>query len=265
MTDRILIDFDKHVAYLRLNRPDKLNAIDLPMLEALNALPERLAALEDLRAVVVTGAGRSFCAGLDFASFAAAPELLQRAFEPVPGTPCNFVQHAALCWRRVDAPVIAAIEGHCFGGGLQIALGADLRIAAPSASLSVMEIRWGIIPDMGITRTLKTLVPIDVAKELTFTGRAVEGTEAHRLGLVTRISDDPVTVSLDLAARIARQSPDAIVAAKKLFDESWDMGFEDGLALEAKLQLGLLGRPNQMEAVQAGLAQREAKFNKAGS
>jgi enoyl-CoA hydratase/carnithine racemase len=157
-------------------------------------------------------------------------------------------------------PVVAAIHGTCFGGGLQIALGADIRICAPDARLSVMEIRWGLVPDMAITRTLPRLVGVDVAKELTYTGRVVSGEEADRLGLVTRVDADPLTAARALAEDIAGRSPDAVRRAKRLLDGSWTAAAEESLALEARLQSELIGSPNQLEAVRAGMAREPANF-----
>jgi enoyl-CoA hydratase/carnithine racemase len=160
----------------------------------------------------------------------------------------------------VPAPVIAAIHGNCFGGGLQIALGADIRLAAPDARLSVMESKWGLVPDMGITSTLPRLVRIDVAKELTYTGRLLTGTEAAALGLVTRVTEDPLAAAKELAGQIAGRSPDAVRAAKRLYDTSWHAPVEEGLALETELQVGLIGSPTQIEAVRAGMAKEPANF-----
>jgi enoyl-CoA hydratase/carnithine racemase len=174
--------------------------------------------------------------------------------------PPTWFQRAAYDWTRVPVPVIAAIHGNCLGGGLQIALGADIRIAAPDARLSVMEVKWGLIPDMAITRALPRLVGIDVAKELTYTGRVFSGEEALGLGLVTRVSEDPLASAKALAAEIAQRSPDAIRAAKRLFDEAWTGPAEVTLALEAELQRGLIGSPNQLAAVMAGMAKEPAHF-----
>jgi enoyl-CoA hydratase/carnithine racemase len=172
----------------------------------------------------------------------------------------NWFQRAAYDWVRVPVPVIAAIHGTCFGGGLQIALGADIRIAAPDARLSVMEVKWGLIPDMSITRTLPRLVAIDVAKELTYTGRVFNGTEAAGLGVVTRADDDPLGAAQALAAEIASKSPDATRGAKRLYDESWTGSVEQTLALEAAIQRQLIGSPNQMAAVAAGMTKEPAEF-----
>ena len=161
----------------------------------------------------------------------------------------------------MPAPVIAAIHGNCFGGGLQIALGADIRIAAPDAKLSIMEVKWGLVPDMAITQTLPRLVPIDVAKELTFSGRIVSGSEADALGLVTRTSDDPLASALTLAGEIAQKSPDAVRAAKRLFDETWvDDDAAAALKLESQLQTALIGKPNQLAAVMAGMSGEQPVF-----
>ena len=192
---------------------------------------------------------------------------LARAIEGLDGLvnrlqedPPNWFQRTAYDWIRVPVPVIAAIHGACFGGGLQIALAADIRICAPDARLSVMEIRWGLIPDMSITRTLPRLVGIDVAKELTYTGRMLSGSEAHALGLVTSVADDPLAAARSLAAEVAGRSPDAIRAAKRLYDEAWTGAPEETLALEASAQRRLIGSQNQIAAVTAGMTKQPAEF-----
>jgi enoyl-CoA hydratase/carnithine racemase len=208
------------VADVRLNRAEKLNALDQPMFEALVAAGIALKTDCALRAVVLSGEGRAFCAGLDFMSFMgmaaspAGPSLMNR----VPESPANLAQRAAWVWTEVPVPVIAAVHGVAFGGGLQIALGADIRIVAPDAQFSVMEVKWGLIPDMSGTQTLRRLVRLDVAKELTFTGRIVSAHEAATLGLVTRVTEEPRSAALALAHEIATKSPDAIRSAKQLLD-----------------------------------------------
>jgi enoyl-CoA hydratase/carnithine racemase len=263
MSDRLLIDLIDHVAHVRLNRPEKLNALDYEMFQALNEAPARIRAMDDVRAVVVSGEGTSFCSGLDVQSMMRSPEFFQKAFEKIEGGAANFAQHAALGIGALPVPVIAAIHGHCFGGGLQIALGADFRLMSEHADMSVMEIRWGIIPDMGITAALRDIVPRDQIKELAMTGRVLLAKEAHQMGLVTRLCADPVTEALALARDIAGQSPDAIRAIKRLFDTGWQGSVDEGLALEARLQQTLLGRPAQMEAVQAAFEKREPEFGPA--
>jgi enoyl-CoA hydratase/carnithine racemase len=258
MTDRVKIDVYDGVADVRLSRPEKLNALDPPMFAALIDAGVRLAGDASVRAVVLHGEGRGFCAGLDFKSFLgeSGESLLTRD----PASPANRAQRAAWVWQELPVPVIAAIHGVAFGGGLQIALGADIRYATPSAELSIMEIRWGLIPDMSGTQTLRRLVRLDVAKELAFTGRVVSGTEAAELGLVTRVFDAPREAAFAAAHEIAKKSPHAIRATKKLLNAAGVVSVEDGLGLEEELQRSLLGSPNQMEAVLANFEKREPKF-----
>jgi enoyl-CoA hydratase/carnithine racemase len=243
------------VATVTMVRADKHNALDQSMFEGLMNAAGRLAGDASVRAVVLHGEGKSFCSGLDIASFMSGQGgtgvLLERDGDRL----ANFAQRVTYDWSLVPAPVIAAIHGNCFGGGLQIALGADIRIAAPDAKLSIMEIKWGLVPDMAITQTLPRLVPIDVAKELTFSGRIVSGSEALALGLVTRNSDDPLASALTLAEEIAQKSPDAVRAAKRLYDETWvSDDAAASLKLESDLQVGLIGKPNQLAAVVAGMS-----------
>jgi enoyl-CoA hydratase/carnithine racemase len=259
--ERVRIEIEDHVAVVTLTRPDKHNALDLPMFEGILAATERLAAAPGVRAAVLHGEGPSFCSGLDVAAVMAAGGGIQGLTDPLRGPVPNYFQRAAHDWLTLPMPVIAAVHGTCFGGGLQIALGADIRICTPDARLSVMEIKWGLIPDMSITRSLPRLVGIDVAKELTYTGRVLDGREAHALGLVTRLDDDPLAAAQALAVQIAERSPDAVRRAKRLYDESWAAPAQDSLALEAQLQSELVGSPNQLEAVRAGLAKEPANFS----
>jgi enoyl-CoA hydratase/carnithine racemase len=260
--ERIRIDVADHVATATMVRSDKHNALDRAMFDALHGAIDRLAAEPGVRCVVLRGEGPSFCSGLDIASFMAEGEsggvdtLLARS----DGGSANYVQRVSTGWGEVPAPVIAAIHGYCFGGGLQIALGADIRIAAPDATLSVMESRWGLIPDMGITRALPRLVGIDVAKELTFTARRFSGEDAARLGVVTRTAEDPATAAAELAAEIAGRSPEAVRGAKRLYDEAWVADASASLELEEGIQRTLLGSPNQIAAVMAGATKQPAEF-----
>jgi enoyl-CoA hydratase/carnithine racemase len=260
MTERVHIEIDDHVAVVTLTRPDKHNALDVAMFEQIVGAAERLQAEPGVRAVVLHGDGPSFCSGLDVVAIMQAGGGVQGLTDRVHGEVPNWFQRAARDWTTLPMPVIAAVHGTCFGGGLQIALGADIRIAAPDARLSVMEVKWGLVPDMAITRALPRLVGIDVAKELTFTGRVFDGTEAAGLGVVTRCSDDPLAAAGALAAEIAGRSPDAVRGAKRLFEEAWTGAASDTLALEAELQLGLIGSPNQMAAVTAGFTKEPAEF-----
>ncbi len=254
-------DADRQVAHVQLNRPEKRNGVDLAMFEGMIAAGEALIPRKDVRAVVLSGNGPSFCAGLDFASFmASGPESMQRLLDRPDGRVDNMAQRFAWVWTEVPAPVIAAINGHAYGAGIQLALAADIRFAAPDAKLSVMEIKWGMIPDMSISRTLARLVRPDIAKELTFTGRVVSGREAKELGLVTHVADDPVAAALELAGEIASKSPTAIRNAKRLYNSTQGLDDRAALALETKLLLELLGSANQLEAVQANFMKRPPKF-----
>jgi enoyl-CoA hydratase/carnithine racemase len=236
-------------------RSDKHNALDQAMFEGLVDAAAQVADDASVRAVVLHGEGKSFCSGLDIASFMSGQGGTGVLLTRDQGRLANFAQRVSYDWSLVPAPVIAAIHGNCFGGGLQIALGADIRIATTDAKLSVMEIKWGLVPDMGITQTLPRLVPIDVAKELTFTGRIVSGSEGLGLGLVTRTADDPLAEALALAEEIAQKSPNAVRAAKRLYDQTWVSDDAAGsLVLESDLQTGLIGKPNQIAAVVAGMS-----------
>jgi enoyl-CoA hydratase/carnithine racemase len=257
---RVLVAIEDHVAVVSLNRPDKHNALDIPMFDGILSAIERVGGEPGVRAIVLHGNGPSFCSGLDVAGvMASSPKgdaITGRLADPSP----NYFQRVAYDWIRLPVPVIAAMHGNCLGGGLQIALGADIRIAAPDARLSVMEVKWGLIPDMSITRTLPRLVGIDVAKELTYTARVFDGQEADRLGVVTHLSENPLVAARELAGEIAARSPDAIRHAKRLFEESWTGSPDHTLALEAELQSTLIGSANQIAAVTAGFTKQAAEF-----
>jgi enoyl-CoA hydratase/carnithine racemase len=257
---RVAIEVSDHVATVTLTRPEKHNALDVAMFEAIAGAAERVAGEPGVRVVVVHGECPSFCSGLDVAGVMANQPGSDDLMAPLRGPFPNWFQRPAYNWIEVPVPVIAAIHGHCLGGGLQIALGADIRFAAPDAKLSVLEVKWGLIPDMAITRTLPRLVGIDVAKELAFTGRMLSGVEAAELGLVTHVVDDPLAAARALATEIAGRSPDAVRGMKRLFNDAWTGPAEETLRLEADIQLGLLGTPNQLESVRAGLAKEVAQF-----
>ena len=259
--DRVLVSRDGAVAHVTLNRPDKRNGLDLPMFEGLIAAGERLAADSSVRAVVLSGAGKAFCAGLDWKAFMGDPSSGQKLLHRPDGKPANLAQQVAWVWQEVPVPVICAIQGQALGGGLQIAMGADIRYVDPDAQLSVMEIRWGLIPDMGLTQTLARTVPTDVLKELTWSGRIVGAEEAVRLGLATRIEEDPLAAAKETAAAIAGRSPHAIRASKRLLRDAPGLGPKESFLLETELQLPLLGSPNQMEAVQANFQKRDPEFS----
>ena len=261
MSDRVTISRAGSVAVVTLNRPDKHNAVDLQMFAALTAAGANLARDSSVRAIVLEGAGPSFCAGVDTSIFQEQGGALDsKQMAPGDTTPANFFQRAAYVWREVPVPVICALHGAAFGAGLQIALGADLRYATPDCRLSIMEIKWGIIPDMAISKTLPGIVAMDRVKELAMTGRIVTGNEAFALGLVTAIHDDPATAARATAELIANRSPDAIRAIKKLLDEATHMTTADALRFEAQLQMALLGGANQREAVLANIEKRTPDF-----
>ena len=260
MSERVQVTIDNAVATVRLSRPDKLNALDAAMFEGVIRAGEQILADKSVRAVVLHGEGRAFSAGLDFASFMGKPDLMQKLLARCEKSPANVAQRIAWIWQEVHVPVIAAVHGVAFGGGLQIALGADIRYVAPDAQLSVLEIKWGLIPDMSISQTLTRLVALDVAKELTFTGRIVSGSEAVELGLATKVSADPLEDALETAKLIATKSPHAMRAGKALLNDAPSMSRADALKLETALQVSLLGSPNQMEAVQANMMKRTPDF-----
>lgn len=250
------------IAHVRLNRPEKLNALTLATLEQLIDTARQLRRDRTLRAVVISGEGASFCAGLDFASVLGQPRRIVTSFLPRPWRGTNTFQEACWAWRRLPVPVIAAVHGHCYGGGLQIALAADFRIATPDSEWSVLEGRWGLIPDMSGIRTLKELVGIDVAKRLTMTARMLSGKEAHDLGLVTELAAAPQDAALDLARELAARSPDALAAAKRLFDGTWTSSVRHTFARERAEQLFLLFAANTRAARKAAFAKAPPSFGR---
>ena len=262
MSDRVTINIANHIAEVTLNRPDKHNAIDSDMFEAIISVGENLVKDNSLRAVILNGAGNSFCAGIDITSFGGKGinEASENRMQPRKGSIANFYQSAAYVWREIPVPVIAALHGAVFGGGFQIALGADIRYARDDTQFSIMEIKWGIIPDMSITNTIPYLTPIDKALELSITGRVFDASEAIVLELVTALKKDPLESSRALAKTIAEKSPDAIRAIKKLFYSSWNDSEKESLRREAELQIQVMSQPNQMEAVASAIENRSARF-----
>lgn len=274
MSNRISLSIDDGIADVRLDRPDKVNALDSAMFQALVDAGEQLKGDRSVRVVVLSGEGRGFCAGLDLSSFRAiasdgsgsadadaAPEARSLgAIGETGGRITHLGQQACWVWQELEVPVIAAIHGPALGGGLQVALGADLRIVAPDATLSVLESRWGLIPDMTGTATLPKLVGLDVAKELTFTGRMVSGEEAVRIGLATRLADDPRQAALELAAELAGRSPDALREGKRLLNLSGTRPIAEQFADERATMASLIGSPNQVEATMAYFDKRQPRF-----
>lgn len=273
MTDRVQITVTNGVADVQMTRADKMNALDTAMFRALAQAGETVAADPSVRAVVLSGQGRAFCSGLDFSAFQAmagggsndsggpSDGGAGAITETAAGKITHLGQQVAHVWQEVPVPVIAAVHGVALGGGCQIALGADLRICTPDARFSILEIKWGLIPDMTGTAMLPKLVGLDVAKELTFTGRMVGGTEAVQLGLATRVADEPYAAAMELATEIAGKSPDAMKAAKRLLNQSGTVSLAEQFASE-RAEIGrLIGSPNQVEAVMAGFEKRDPNFS----
>jgi enoyl-CoA hydratase/carnithine racemase len=267
MNDRVTVDIADGVADVRLVRVDKMNALDDAMFSALIETGERLKGEAGVRAVVLSGEGRAFCAGLDMGSFAAmASGERNRDTTAALLTPkrteggSNRAQHACMVWREIPVPVIAAVHGVAFGGGFQLALGADLRFVAADVKLAVLEIKWGLIPDMAGMVLMRGLVRDDVARELTYTGRIFGGEEAVAMGLATRVCADPRADALALAAEIASKNPHAIRAGKRLLNLMGEGDQHAILIAESKEQGALIGSTNQVEAVMANLEKRVPRF-----
>ncbi|BBO13974.1 crotonase/enoyl-CoA hydratase family protein [Bradyrhizobium sp. TM102] len=267
MEERVSISISEGVADVRLVRADKMNALDQAMFEALVAATDRLSKDKSVRVVVLSGEGRAFCAGLDMGRFAAMKE---KGGNGIPGGEnrdltkrthgqANFPQQAVWGWRQLPVPVIAAVHGVAFGGGFQLSLGADMRFLSADARMSIMEIKWGLVPDMAGTPILASLVRDDILRDLTYTGRIFSAQEAMTYGLATRICDDPRAAALETAREIAGKSPDAIRAAKRLLN---NLSVDPGPALlaESVEQQKLIGTANQTEAVRSNLEKRAAKY-----
>lgn len=270
MQDRVSISISDGIADVRLVRADKMNALDAAMFEALVAATDRLSKEKAVRVVVLSGEGRAFCAGLDMGRFAA----MKDGGNGVPGGAnrdltirthgkANAAQQAVWGWRQLQVPVIAAVHGVAFGGGFQLALGADMRFLSTDARMSIMEIKWGLVPDMAGTPILASLVRDDILRELTYTGRIFSAQEAQAYGLATRVCDDPRAAALEVAREIAGKSPDAIRAAKRMLN---NLSVDPAAALlaESVEQQKLLGSPNQTESVRANLEKRAPRFADVG-
>ncbi len=263
MSELVKISIENHMADVRFNRPEKYNALSFAMIDAMANAINRLAGEPGVRVVVISGEGKSFCAGLDIENFAALqsgenkfPDLTDRYQNRI----SNIYQHIGYGWKELPVPVIAAIHGVALGGGFQIAMGADIRFSTPDAKFSLMEMKWGLIPDMSITQTIRDVVSIDVAKELIFTGKVIKGEEAARLNLVTHVCEKPYEDAMTLAREIASKNPDAVRAAKKLINEVWHGDSGRGLLMESELMMTLMGSPNQLAAVTAAFTKRPPEF-----
>ncbi len=263
MTDLVKTAHDGAITTLTLNRPEKMNALDIDLMHALVATGEALMDRKGLRAVVLRGEGGVFCAGLDIsamgkiAAFAAKEGGIMRRSHGI----SNLFQRVSTLWADMPVPVIAAIDGYAFGGGLQIALGVDIRVAAPGAKLSVMEAKWGLVPDMGGMVAMRRLLRADIMARLTYTGEIFDAQAALSWGLVTELAEDPLARASELAHEIATRSPDAVRAAKGLLHEATYLDDADLLLAEARAQESLIGKPNQMEAVMASFEKRTPSFD----
>ena len=259
---RVTITYENHIAHVRLTRADKMNAVDQGMIDAIIAAGNEVAA-SDARVAVISGEGKAFCAGIDISAMGAlaggdpADKMMLRTHGD--GT-TNQWQEVSMVWTRVGVPVIAALHGKVYGAGMQLALGADIRIAAPDAELAVMEMKWGIVPDMGGMVLLPKLVRGDVLRLMTYTAQPIDATQAERWGLVTQLADDPLAAAMELAATIAGKSPSAIKAAKRLTAFAEINGADEVLLEESREQAELLGRPHQMEVIAAEFGKRPAVF-----
>ncbi|GDX34019.1 enoyl-CoA hydratase [Actinomycetes bacterium] len=269
--DRVKVSIQNGIADVRLDRADKRNALDPAMFDAIARAGKELVSNKDVRVVVLSGNGTSFCAGLDFGSFQAMadsggtgkskPEAeKENAGLMAPDAITHLAQQICWVWQEVPVPVVASLQGHALGGGLQLALGADIRVAHPDTQLSMREVHWGLIPDMTGTLMLSRLVRDDVAKDLVFSARVISGTQAHELGVVTRVSETPLEVAMQIASEIAERSPDAVRGAKALINRLSNAGAAEHFAEERRIIYSLIGKPNQVEAVMSNFEKRSASF-----
>ena len=258
---RVTTTIQNHIAHVELTRSDKMNAVDPAMLAAIIEAGEALRGNTDVRAVVLSGQGDAFCAGLDVASFAAlAGGDPMDIMIPRTHGPSNDYQHASMIWQQLDVPVIAVLQGVCFGAGLQIVSGADIRIAAPNTRMSILEMKWGLVPDMGGMVLWPALMRADVLRRLTYTGEEFTGEAAEGYGLVTEVNDTPLERALELAKLIASKSPSAVRAGKALVTYALENASEAVLLEESRAQASLIGKPDQMEAVMANVQKRPPNF-----
>ncbi|KPU83910.1 enoyl-CoA hydratase [Marinosulfonomonas sp. PRT-SC04] len=262
MSNRVRIDVSGNIATVTLTRPEKRNALDLDMINAIVSAGEGLATRRDIRAVVLCGDGAAFSAGLDTSTFQLLIGEVAKAGGVMTRTHglSNLFQRTAMVWADLPMPVIAAVHGYAFGGAFQIMLGADIRIAAPDTKFSIMEGKWGLVPDMGGMVLMHHLARGDVIRRLTYTAEVFAAKDAQNWGFITEISDDPLARATALANEIAARSPDAVHEAKALITATQDMDVVDALLLESKAQERLIGSPNQIEALMAGFEKRSANF-----
>jgi enoyl-CoA hydratase/carnithine racemase len=268
VTETLQISIENHIAHVQLNRPDSHNAIDGPIMKGLREFASKMMNPGEVRVIVLSGIGKSFCAGLDMSSFAemnsgelsAESEDVVQAMADISPGGANQAQQVGWMWQEIPVPVIAAVQGAALGGGLNLALGADIRIVHPAAKLGFVEITWGLLPDMSASQSLRRLVALDRMKELVLTGRRFSGEDALRYGLATEVSETPLDDALAMAATIAGRNPDAVRAGKETLNNSALVDVATGLAQEAEITRALLGSPNQLEAISAHFERRPPVF-----
>lgn len=264
MSERVTTEIRDNIAHVTMTRPDKLNGLDLEMLRGLVTAARDIRRRRDVRAVVLRGAGEAFCAGLDFASVGKHPVHLVRAFLRLPGSATNLFQEACWAWRKLPVPVVAVVHGRCYGGGLQLALAADFRVATPDCELSVLEAKWGLVPDMTATVTLRELVGMDVAKRLTMTGEAFTGRRAAELGLATSAHEEPDAAVDELVGALVTRSPDSVAATKALFHRTRHVSPRRAFRVESRIQRQLMTRKNHKIARKAGMTREPPRFLRRG-
>ncbi|MGK5094989.1 crotonase/enoyl-CoA hydratase family protein [Deltaproteobacteria bacterium TL4] len=261
MKNRVLLEIKDDLAFVTLNRPEKYNGLDMPMFEGIVAAAKKISRKRNVRAVILKGEGPAFSSGLDVMNVIKNPLALARLLLKPGLNISNLAQDVSYVWRQLPVPVIAVLHGNCYGGGFQIALGADFRITTPDCQFSIMEMKWGLIPDMTGSITLRELIPIDLAKELTMTARVFSGVEAKEYGLVTKVSDKPLEDAVEMAKEFATRSPDAIAYVKKLFNSTWVADDKTALKWETQLQKKLLGRWNQLAAVSKNVSKSPLNYH----
>ncbi len=260
--DRVAIELsDNGIAHVRFVRTDKMNALDKDMFDAMIAAAQTVSTTKGVRVVVLSGEGRAFCAGIDLSNFTNSSGATSNRLETRTHGNTNTFQEVAYQWRRLGVPVIAAVHGVCFGGGLQIASGADIRIVHPETRMAVMEMKWGLVPDMAGYPLWRGLVRDDVLRELVYTNREFSGAEAQTLGFATYVEEDPLARAMEIAEVIAGKNPDAIRAAKRLHAAMYDHKADDILMMESVEQDKISRTKNQIEAVMSSMQKRPGEFD----
>lgn len=260
MAQFVIVEKKDKIAIVTLNRPDKHNGLNMQLLSELIDAGKKLKKDKKVRAVILQGNGPSFCAGLDFGSVTKQPTSILPKFLKWPWQKMNDFQRVGYIWRELPMPVIAAVHGNCFGAGIQIALGADFRFATPDANISVLEMKWGLIPDMSGTIAMGEHLPLDIAKDLAMTGRFISGEEAKAMNLVTWLADDPKAAALEYAELLASKSPDAVRACKQLFTKNKHASDSEALQRERLYQMWMFATPNQKKAMKAGMKKEQAEY-----